>query len=154
MKKVFILFICLLLVSCAEKSLSDIVTQAVAAEETLPAGSILCYGRMHENSISFDTLSDYLGLAGYPEFAEKIEELVVYSALTGDYCELAVMRLYSASDNADASLFLERRITEAKRALSAMGKTGHAGTAYVEAHGNTVALFMLPDNEAIKKLVF
>ena len=154
MKRVLLLFLCLLFVSCSSVSLEEKVTGIVAADVTLGAGSILCYGRMYENAMPYETLCDYLGLEGYPAFAGKIEEMAVYASLNGAYCELAVLRLYDAADAADAKLFLERRIADTKRALRVMGKKGYADTAFVEARGNTVALFMMPENSKIVKKVF
>ena len=142
------------LFSCARTdSLYDVVAAVTADDTSLPAGSILCYGRRYENAVSDDTLSDYLGLGGYPEFKDKIEDLAVFSTLQGEYCELAIMRLYRSSDAADGALFLERRVREASRALKLGKKEGHADTAYVRTYGNIVALYMMPDNAAAEKKV-
>lgn len=142
------------LLSCARTDcLYDVVASVTAADTSLPAGSILCYGRQYANAVTDDTLSDYLGLGGYPEFKDKIEDLAVFSTLQGEYCELAVMRLYRSSDAADGALFFERRIQAAGRALRLGGKEGHADTAYVRTYGNIVALYMMPDNTAAEKKV-
>ncbi len=155
MKKIILLLICVLfLTSCGETSISDRVTDALATESTLPAGRLMFYGKFIENSMSRETLSDYLGLEGYPDFAEKIEEMAVYSSLIGDYAEVCVLRVYDHDAVADAKKLLTRRITDAKRALTVMQKNGYADTAFVYAEGNTVALFMLPDNETVKKKIF
>jgi len=153
MKKLLPFLLCVLLCACTRTSLTDTVTAAIAADESLPAGNIFIYGRQ-DSTVDDGFMTDYLGCAGYPEFLGKIEELALYVSLNGDYCELCVLRMYDAADTADAVLFLERRITEAKRALTVMGKTGYADTAFVQKRGNLVALFMLPDNESIKKQVF
>ena len=142
------------LFSCARTDcLYDVVTSVTAENTALPAGSILCYGRQYENAVTDDTLFDYLGLGGYPEFKDKIEDLAVFSTLQGEYCELAVMRLYRSSDAADGALFFERRIKAAGRALRLSGKEGYADTAYVRTYGNIVALYMMPDNAAAEKKV-
>lgn len=142
------------LLSCARTDrLYDVVTAVTASNAALPAGSILCYGRQYENAVTDDTLSDYLGLGGYPEFKDKIEDLAVFSTLQGEYCELAIMRLYRSSDAADGALFFERRIKETVRALKISGKEGYAETAYVRTYGNIVALYMMPDNATAEKKV-
>ena len=100
-----------------------------------------------------DFLSDYLGLSGYPAFKDKIEEMAVYSSLGGAFCELAVMKLYSASDAQDGKLFFERRAAEAERALKTAEIEGYAENARIETRGNFVILSMMPDNDAaIEKL--
>lgn len=129
------------------------VAAVTANDTTLPAGKILCYGMQYENAVSDETLSAYLGLEGYPEFKDKIEDLAVYSSLMGDYCELAVMRLYRSSDAADGVLFFERRIKETGRALKIGAKNGYADSAYIRTYGNIVALYMMPDNAAAEKAV-
>lgn len=142
------------LFSCSRTdNLFDVVAAVIAGDETLPAGSILCYGRQYENAMTDGTLFDYLGLEGYPAFREKIEDLAVFSTLQGDYSELCIMRLYRASDAGDGKLFLERRIQEVGRALKTGGKQGYADTAYVRSYGNIVALYMMPDNAAAEKKV-
>lgn len=154
MKKLSLLLLLFLFVSCTKASLTDTVTAALAAEETLPAGSLLFYGKHIENSMSRETLSDYLGLENYPDFAEQIEEMALYASLVGDYAELCVLRVYDRASLPDAVLFLERRIAETKRALSTMQKSGYADTAFVYTKGNTAVLFMLPDNEKVKENLF
>lgn len=144
---VFVLLaLCLFfLLSCGKSdTLFDILSEAVAEDVTLSAGKIICYGRHYDKPMSEDSLSDCLGLSGYPEFAEKIEDFVLFSTINGDYAEVALIRLYKASDTREAALFFERRITDAKRALSASKKQGCAENGYVEVKGNTVALYMLP----------
>ena len=160
MKKFFfysflLLAICLFfLFSCARTdSLYDVVAAVTANDITLPAGKILCYGRGYASPVSEETLSEYLGLGGYPAFQEKIEDLAVYSTLQGEYAELAVMRLYRSSDAQDGALFFERRIQEAARALKMSGKAGYAEQGYVRVYGNIVALYMMPDNAAAEKKV-
>ena len=142
------------LFSCTKTaSLFDLVTAVTAADTSLPAGTVLCYGKPYENSISEDTLSDYLGLSGYPAFKDKIEDLAFFSTLQGNYAELAVMRLYRVSDAADGVLFFERRIKDTARTLRFSGKTGYADKAYVRTYGNVVVLYMLPDNASAEKAV-
>ncbi len=119
-------------------------------DNTLPAGIVMCYGHGHENSISDDTLCEYLGLSGYPEFKDKIEELSVYSSVGNKYMELAAMRLYAATDTPDGVLFMERRISSAKRAGMFGVDTAAAKNAYVTVYGNTVVLYMMNDNEKIE----
>ena len=153
---IFLLLALLLfcLFSCTKSGrLYDVVLRAVTADESLPAGQISCYGRSYKNGMSEDFLSDYLGLAGYPDFADKIEEMAIYSSLKSPLCELTVLRLYRSSDAGDARLFLERRIKETLRALKLSGMEGYAETAYIEVYGNVVVLYMLPNNEAIEKAV-
>lgn len=158
MKKFFfIIFICASLVvfclfSCTKSgSLYDVVVSVTAYDDTLPAGNIICYGRIHENSVSDDTLSEYLGLGGYPQFKDKIEELAVYSATGSEYMELAAMKLFNASDIADGVLLFERRIKSAKRAGIFNINTTCADSAYISVYGNTVVLFMMKDNKTIQK---
>ena len=68
------------LLSCARTDcLYDVVASVTAADTSLPAGSILCYGRQYANAVTDDTLSDYLGLGGYPEFKDKMERMQVSS---------------------------------------------------------------------------
>ncbi len=142
------------LFSCTQSGrLYDVVLYAVAADDALPAGQVYCYGRSYENSMSDDFLSDYLGLSGYPAFADKIEEMALYSSLKPPLCELAVLRLYESSDAGDATLFLERRIKETLRALKLSGMEGYADDAYIRVYGNIVALYMLPNNKAVEKAV-
>ncbi len=140
------------LLACARTDcLYDLVAGITAADTSLPAGSILCYGRQYENAVTDDTLSDYLGLDGYPAFKDKIEDFAAFSSLQGEYCELAILRLYRSSDAADGALFLERRIRETSRALKVGQKAGYAETAYVRTYGNIVVLYMMPDNAAVEK---
>ena len=142
------------LFSCTQTdSLYDALISVTANDETLPAGSILCYGRNYQEQMSEDFLSDYLGLSGYPEFKDKIEEMAVYSSLGGEFCELAVMKLYNANDAQDGRLFFERRANEARRALKTAEIEGYAENAKIETHGNFVILSMMPDNDAaVEKL--
>lgn len=142
------------LFSCARATrLYDVVLAATAEDETLPAGSILCYGRGYDTSVDTGFLADYLGLAGYPAFADRIEDFALYSSLTGDFCELCVMRLYRAADAQDGALFLSRRITAAKRALNIADLSGYAENATVVTRGNVVILSMMPNNaEAIRRV--
>ena len=111
----------------------------------------MCYGRMHENSISYDTLDEYLGLSGYPTFDKKIDELCVYSAIGDEYAELAAMRLYRAADIADGVLFFERRLKAAKRAQMFDLDMHTADNAYISVYGNVIVLFMTDDNKQIQK---
>lgn len=150
MKKLSILLLLLLLLSCARESLCDRVTVALAAED-LPAGRLLCYGRRTDGTLSRETLSDYLGLDGYPDFAEKIEEMVLYSSLGGEFAELCAMRLYDRSDLADAKALLTRRVTDVRRTLCTMGKP--VPTAVIRTRGNDVILAMLPENTVAEKLL-
>ena len=142
------------LFSCAGKArLYDVVLAATAADETLPAGSILCYGRGYDAAATAEFLDDYLGLAGYPAFRDRIEDFALYSSLSGDFCELCVMRLYRASDTQDGALFLERRAAAAKRALNTAGLHGYADSAVVVTRGNVVILCMMPDNDEMLRRV-
>ena len=64
--------------SCGGRArLYDVVLSATAADETLPAGSILCYGRGYDTAADAGFLDDYLGLAGYPAFRDKIEDFAL-----------------------------------------------------------------------------
>ncbi len=150
-----ILSICLfVLFSCAKTdSLYNVLVSVTASDESLPAGTVLCYGRLYENSVSLDTLDEYLGLSGYPTFAEKIEDFSFYSTLMGDYSELAAIRLYSADDVKDAMLFFERRIKDVKRTLNMAKQKGFADSAYIRVYGNTVVLYMMSDNAKFEKLI-
>ncbi|MBQ4556902.1 MAG: hypothetical protein IJA60_04565 [Clostridia bacterium] len=140
------------LFSCSKSgTLYDIITSVTVNDKSLPAGRILCYGRMYDNTVSDDTLSEYLGLEGYPEFKDRIEDMAVYSSVNGDYCELAAMKLYKASDTPDGKLFFERRIAAATRALNMSGQKGYAEGAYIKVYGNTVVLYMMPDNASVEK---
>ena len=142
------------LFSCAGNArLYDVVLSATAADETLPAGSILCYGRGYDTAADAGFLDDYLGLAGYPAFRDRIEDFALYSSLSGDFCELCVMRLYRASDAQDGALFFERRAAAAKRALNAAGLRGYAENAVVVTRGSVVILSMMPDNGEILRRV-
>lgn len=155
----FVLFITAALVlfcmlSCSRTdSLYDILSSAVASESDMPAGKILCYGQRYENSMSFGTLSDSLGLEGYPAFAEKIEDFVLYSTINGEYSEVALIRVYRAEDAKDAAMLFERRITDAKRTLAVSNKEGNAKNGYVEVRGNIVSLFMLPEDSELEKKI-
>lgn len=153
---IFLIFaVCIFfLFSCRKaKSLYDVILFVTHNENSLPAGKIMCYGNQYESSMSSDTLSDYLGLEGYPDFKYNIEDLAIYSSLNGDYCELAAMRLYRASDVNDGKLFFERRIKAVERVLNISGKKGYADKAYIKIYGNTIVLFMMPDNKAIEKKI-
>ena len=128
MKKFYLnlILLCVALLLCLNSCggrarLYDVVLSATAADETLPAGSILCYGRGYDTAADAGFLDDYLGLAGYPAFRDKIEDFALYSSLSGDFCELCVMRLYRASDTQDGALFFKRRAAAAKRALNTAG---------------------------------
>ena len=149
-----ILILLFFLCGCAKTPLDTVLFTALAKEDSLPAGETRVYGRMYKNSMSRDFLTDYFGCAGYPEFPDKIEDMALYTSLVGDYAEVCILRVYDASDRYDAALFLERRIASAKYALTVLGKKGYADTAFVETRGNLVALFMLPDNETVRKKVF
>ncbi len=133
-----------------QESLCDRVT-AVLAEETLPAGSIAFYGKRTDGTLSREMLSDYLGLDGYPDFAEKIEEMALYSSLGADFAELCVLRVYDRADLADAKTFLLRRVTDVQRTLTVMGKPVPA--AVIRTRGNAVVLSMLPDNSLVEKIL-
>ena len=146
-----LLLFCLL--SCGKSdTLYDILSESIAEENTLPTGKILCYGRQYENAISIDSLCDCLGLSGYMEFAERIEDFVLFSTLAGDYSEVMLVRLYSAADTDDALLMLERRAEDIRRALNVSGKKG-SGDAEVVKKGNTVALYMLPEGCRVKNRI-
>ena len=139
------------LFSCTKSScLYDVVVSLTLSDDTLPAGVVMCYGHGHENAVSDDTLSEYLGLSGYPEFKDKIAELCVYSSVGEEYLELAAMKLYRVSDTLDGVLFFERRISSAKRAGMFDIDTSSADNAYVTVYGNTVVLFMMRDNKTIE----
>ena len=140
--------------SCGGRArLYDVVLSATAADETLPACSILCYGRGYDTAADAGFLDDYLGLAGYPAFRDKIEDFALYSSLSGDFCELCVMRLYRASDTQDGALFFKRRAAAAKRALNTAGLSGYVENAAVVTRGNVVILSMMPDNEEVLRRV-
>lgn len=145
-------FFCLF--SCAKvDSLYEVVLAVTAGDDALPVGSIYCYGRNYETRMSDEFLSDYLGLSGYPEFKDKIEEMVVYSSLGGKFCELAVMKLYRASDAQDGRLFFERRAADARRALKTAEIEGYAENALISVRGNFVILSMMPDSDAAAEKV-
>lgn len=153
---IFLIFaVCIFfLFSCKKaKSLYDVILFATHNEKGLPAGKIMCYGNRYEDSVSSETLFEYLGIEGYPEFKYKIEDLVIYSSINGDYCKLAAMRLYKASDINDGNLFFERRIKAAQRVLNISGKKGYADSAYIKTYGNTIVLYMMPDNKAIENKI-
>ena len=144
----FAVLVLLCLCGCgSRRALCDAMAEAVAADETLPAGTLLCYTHTENATMSEDFLSDYLGLSGYPAFGEKIEELAVYCSLQPPYCEMAVMRVYNAADAADGLLFLERRAEQTARTLRFCGMDGYAENALVERRGNLVFLCMMPDND-------
>ena len=73
MKKILMLFavLALFFTSCGSKTLLYNAVTAVSLENEFLAGNIICYGDMHENSVSRETLSNFLGLVG---FDKKIEE--------------------------------------------------------------------------------
>ena len=112
-----ILILLFLLCGCARTPLETVLSEALSLEESLPAGQMQVYGRMYKKSMSRDFLTDYFGCAGFPEFPDKIEEMALYTSLTGDYAEVCVLRVYDAADRYDAALFLERRIASARYAL-------------------------------------
>ena len=145
------LILCFSFVSCKKEICLYNAVIKLTMDGSVHAGYVMCYGRKHDNSISEDTLSEYLGLSGYPAFKERIEELAVYSAIGEEFEELAVLKLYSCSDIADGVLFFERRIKAAKRAKMFDFDTSAADNAYISVYGNTVVLFMLKDNEAMQK---
>lgn len=156
MKKLISLIVALCICVCAfscgkRKCLYDLIVSVTVDDDTLSKGHVICYGRMHENSIGSDTLCEYLGLFGYPEFEDKIEELAVYSSVGGSFYELAAMRVYSACDIADGVLFFERRIHSAKRARMFDVDTSAADNAIISVYGNTIVLFMMNDNKAFQK---
>ena len=153
MKKICFLlsvFLTLLFVSCGKDVCIYDTLIKLTSDGSVHAGYVMCYGRDHGNSISDDTLSEYLGLDGYPQFKEKIEELAVYSGVLEKFEELAVLKLYSCVDVADGVLFFERRIKAAKRAKMFGFDTSAADTAYISVYGNTVVLFMMDDNKSMQ----
>jgi hypothetical protein len=138
------------LLSCGKSdTLFDILSESVASEEGLPCGSILVYGRNYDNPISDDTLINILGVSSYRDFIDKIEDFALFSSLSGDYMEVALIRLYKVGDTRTAKLLFERRIEEAKRALTVSRKEGYAKYGFVEIKGNCVALYMLPEDSKI-----
>lgn len=145
--------ICLfVLFSCAKAdSLYDVLVSVTANDKSLPAGKILCYGRLYENTVSDDTLSEYLGLSGYPAFKEKIEDFALYSSLSDEFLELCALRLYSKDDIADAKLFFERRIKDIGRTLNFTGK--EMPPAYIKSYGNTVVLYIMKENDKYEKQI-
>ena len=145
------LAICFSFVSCENKICLYDTVISLTSDGSVHAGYVMCYGRMHESSVSEDTLSEYLGLDGYPSFKDRIEEMAVYSSIGEEFEELSVLKLYSCSDIADGVLFLERRIKAAKRAKMFDCDTSAADSAYISVYGNTVVLFMLKDNKAMQK---
>ena len=112
----------------------------------LPAGKILCYGRFYDNSVSVNTLKTYFGR----DIAEKIEDFATFSSINGDYMEISLVKVYRVSDTKDVFLFFEKRIKDARKALAESGKIGYAESGIVEIKGNTVALYMLPEDVEIK----
>ncbi len=143
-----------LLLSCERSdTLFDILSESVAEDTSISAGKILCYGRHYEDAVSIETLDDCLGLSGYMEFADKIEDFVLFSTINGDYSEITLIRLYKASDTQDAALFFERRLSDARRALKASERKGNAENGVVEIKGNTVALYMLPEKSTAKAAI-
>lgn len=143
-----------LLLSCERSdTLYDILSESVAEDTSLAAGKILCYGRHYTDSVSTETLDDCLGLSGYREFADKIEDFVLFSTINGDYSEIALIRLYKASDTQDAALFFERRLSDAKRALAVSERKGNAENGTIEIRGNTVALYMLPNDSSARQAI-
>ena len=158
MKKIcFTLFvlaaICLfVLFSCAKAdSLYDVLVSVTAAEKSLPAGKILCYGRLYENTVSDDTLSEYLGLDGYPSFKDKIEDFALYSSLSDEFLELCALKVYLKDDVKDAKLFFERRIKDISRTLNFVGK--EMPEAYIKSYGNTVVLYIMKENDKYEKQI-
>ena len=129
----FLFFICLslllfCLLSCEkEDTLYDILSESLA-EEKLPTGCILCYGREYENAMSERSLLGCLSLEVYPSFAERIEDFALFSTLKGEYSEVLMIRLYRFSDREEARLLLERRLKDIKRALNTSGKKGSVAT--------------------------
>lgn len=152
MKKLLILLLLCTLCGCAAHapSLADTVT-ATLADKSLPAGRLLCYGRGTDGTLTREIIFDYLGLAGYPDFTEKIEEMAVFSTLAGEFGEVCVLRLYDHDDLADAKALLSRRITAAARALAVFGKSPPPSA--LCSRGNTVALVMLPDPDSLAELL-
>ncbi len=145
--------ICLfVLFSCAKAdSLYDVLVSVTAADKSLPAGKILCYGRLYENTVSYDTLSEYLGLEGYPLFKEKIEDFALYSSLSDEFLELCALKVYFRDDIADAKLFFERRIKDIKRTLNFSGK--EVPESYIKSYGNTVVLYIMKENDKYEKQI-
>ena len=140
------------LFSCAKAdNLYDVLISVTATAKSLPAGKILCYGRFYENVISNDTLSEYLGLSGYPEFIYKIEDFALYSSLNDEFAELCAIKLYSKDDVTDAKLFFERRIKDIRRTLNFVGK--EVPEAYIKNYGNTVVLYIMKENDKYEKLI-
>ena len=134
------------LLSCGKSdTLFDILSESVIGEENMPAGSILVYGRNYDNPVSRETVIKILGLEGYPDFADRIEDFALFSTLNGEYMEAILIRLYRVDDTRTAKLLFERRIEEAVRALTISRKEGYAKNGFVEIKGNTVALYMLPE---------
>ncbi len=145
--------ICLfVLFSCAKTdNLYDVLLGATAADKSLSAGKILCYGPLYKNSVSDDTLSEYLGLSTYPKFKEKIEDFALYSSLMGEFEELCAIRLYQKDDIADAKLLFERRIKDIRRTLN-MEKR-YMPNAYIKVYGNTVVLYIMKENEKFESIL-
>ena len=131
---IFLIFaICLLFLFACNRvdSLYEIFIYVTESDKSLPAGKIMCYGNKYDDSISENTLSEYLGLSGYPGFKDRIEELVVYSSVKGNYCELAAIKLYRASDIPDAKLFFERRIKAVTRATNMSNIKSYTENAFI-----------------------
>ena len=145
--------ICFSFASCKKEACLYDVLISLTSDRSVQAGYVMCYGKMHENSVSDDTLTEYLGLYGYPSFKERIEELAVYSAAGEEFEELSLLKLYSVCDVADGVLFFERRIKAAKRAGMFDCDTSCADSAYICVYGNTVVLFMLKDNKSMQKKI-
>ena len=140
------------LFSCAKTdSLYDVLVSVTATDKSLPRGKILCYGRLYENKISDNTLSEYLGLEGYPAFKDKIEDFALYSSLSDEFSELCAIRLFSKDDIADAKLFFERRIKDIRRTLNFSGK--EMPDAYIKNYGNTVILYIMKENDKYDNLI-
>ena len=142
------------LFSCGKSdTLFDILSESVAKEENLPVGSILAYGHRYEKCISLDSISDILGLDGYREFAQRIEDFALFSTLGGEYMEVALIRLYNVDDARTAKMLFERRLEDIKRATAVSKRESFTENGFVEIKGNTVALYVLPNEcEIIDKV--
>ena len=155
-KTCFVLFLAAALVvfflfSCRKAgTLRDALTGAVFAEETLPVGSVFCYGRMYEDGAAPSLVCDFL-CGTEEEVAANVEDFAVYASLPDAQYELLLCRMYRVSDVADMRRALERRADESCRALSAFGT--EVGETTVAVYGNIIALYRMPDNAAAERAV-
>ena len=140
------------LLSCSKNTcLYDAIISITKDDKTVQSGVVMCYGKKHSDSISEETLTEYLGIEAYPQFKDKIEELAVFSTVKNSYFELAALKLYNVTDTRDGVLMFERRIKSAKRASMFGVDTSAADNAFVRVYGNTVVLFMMDDNDKYKE---